>query len=385
MISLKLQDALQCALQTTQSNLSIFADRYPDDTTENNVYVLRRAQNGFAAGDNYGWTSSFWPGLLWLAYELTGDAAYRVVGEQHIQNFIKRIENRIDLDTHDIGFLYTLSCVAPYRILGNAAARTAAIQAAEQLMHRYMPKIGVFQAWGSLDHPELRGNTIIDSLMNMPLLYWATEQTGDTRFAQAAHTHATRLRDDVVRPNNTTFHTFYWNVETGVPMHGKTAQGYADDSCWTRGQAWAIYGFALNYRYTADESFLVSSQRCADYFLAQLPTDHIAYWDLVFNDGSTEERDSSAAAIAVCALQELVQHLPDGAKRQAYEQAVDTILASLITNYSACNHPESNALLLHSVYDKPKSIGVDEGSLWGDYFYLEALTRKLKPDWKIYW
>ena len=119
--------------------------------------------------------------------------------------------------------------------------------------------------------------------------------------------------------------------------------------------------------------------------LEHLPTDHVAYWDLVFNDGSSEERDSSAAAIAVCALQELVHYLPDSTKRQAYEQSADEILASLIANYSACNHPESNALLLHSVYDKPKSIGVDEGSLWGDYFYLEALSRKLKPDWKIYW
>ena len=385
MTSLDVQCALEYALKTINANVVGFAGKYPADTTVDNVYHLRRAQNGFAEGDNYGWTTSFWSGVLWLAYELSSDEAYRRGAEQHIYSCANRIANKIDVDTHDLGFLYTLACVVPWRLTGNIQAKQAAIQAAEQLMVRYLDKVGIFQAWGRLNDPELRGNTIIDSLMNMPLLYWASEETGDARFAQAAHRHAAQLRDNIVRPDNTTFHTFYWDVETGMPLRGSTAQGYADDSCWARGQAWAIYGFTLNYRYTADGTFLNTAQRCADYFLDHLPEDYVAYWDLVLNDGSGEERDSSAAAIAVCGLQEMLRYLPEGDQRRRYQTAAHSILASLVADYAACNPSESNALLLHGVYDKPKAIGVDEGNLWGDYFYLEALTRALKPDWNIYW
>jgi unsaturated chondroitin disaccharide hydrolase len=385
MIAANLQYAAERALQTVAANMTTFADRFPDNTTVGNRYQLRQAQNGFIAGDNYGWTTSFWSGMLWLAYELTGNERYRQLGEQHIRDFVHRVENKIDLDTHDIGFLYTLACIAPWRITGNDEAKRAALQAVEMLMTRYLDTVGIFQAWGMLDDPQRRGSTIIDSLMNMPLLYWATEQTGDTRFATAAHRHSTQVRDHFVRPDSTTYHTFYWNAETGAALGGRTAQGYADNSCWARGQAWAIYGFTLNYRYTRDASLLAAAQRCADYFLDHLPQDHVVYWDLVFGDGSGQTRDSSAAAIAVCGLQEMARWMPEGVQRQRYESASQTILSSLITNYAASLDSGSNTLLLHSVYDMPKSVGVDEGCLWGDYFYLEALMRSLKPDWVSYW
>jgi unsaturated chondroitin disaccharide hydrolase len=385
MIAVDLEVSVANSLKTINANMAAFGDRFPENTTVSNRYPLRQAQNGFAAGDNYGWTTSFWSGMLWLAYEFTGDDSYRQLGERHILDFAHRVENKIDLDTHDIGFLYTLACVAPWRLNGDSAARGAALQAAETLMVRYLENIGVFQAWGKLDDPALRGNTIIDSLMNMPLLYWATEQTGDPRFAAAAHCHSTQLRDNVMRPDNSTYHTFYWDPETGVPIGGNTAQGYAENSCWARGQAWAVYGFALNYRYTRDESLLAASQRCADYFLDHLPEDQVVYWDLVFGDDSDQPRDSSAAAIAVCGLLELAQWLPDGALRQRYQSAAETILATLVANYTASLEAGSNALLLHSVYDMPKMVGVDEGCLWGDYFYLEALMRSTNPEWKLYW
>lgn len=381
----KAQTALHCTLGIIEKNLQAFADKFPDNTTTNNIYPLRKAQFGFAEGDNYGWTTAFWSGLLWLAYEMTDNSIYREGGEQHIQNFTNRVQNDIDLDTHDIGFLYTLSCIAPYLLNENNQAKKSAIQASERLMTRYLDKAGIFQAWGKLDDPELRGNTIIDSLMNMPLLYRASEITGDERFAEAAHRHVCRLRDDVVRPNNTTFHTFYWDTDTGEPLHGKTAQGYSDDSCWARGQAWAVYGFTLNYRDTSDESFLEVAQSCADYFISRLPADNVVYWDLIFDNESDEPRDSSSAAIAVCGLLELVKYLPESDKRQHYLMTAENILNSLIDNYSVCNQSDANALILHSVYDKNKSKGVDEGCLWGDYFYMEALVRTLKPDWKTYW
>lgn len=311
--------ALEAALRTVAQNVAIFGAGYPDDTTFADVYRPRPARDERPEGSNHGWTTSFWPGMLWLSYELTGDEAYRLAGELHVQGFAERVERGIDLDTHDLGFLYTLACVAPWRLTGNEQAKRAALEAAEHLMTRFLEPAGIIQVWGDLSNPEQRGRTIIDSLMNMPLLYWASEMTGDPRYREAAHRHTAQLRDHMIRPDDTTFHTFYWDVETGEPLRGGTQQGHADHSCWARGQAWGIYGFTLNYRYTSDETFLRAAERCADYFLDHLPADHVAYWDLVFADGSGEERDSSAAAIAVCGLDELARWLPGGERKQRYQ------------------------------------------------------------------
>jgi len=377
--------AIAAALATTTANIATFGDRFPDDTTASGVYPLRPERAGFPEGGNYGWTTSFWPGMLWLGYELTGDDAYRRAGARSVRSFVERVDGGLDLATHDLGFLYTLACVAPWRLTGDERAKRAALAAAEHLMDRFLEPAGIIQAWGDLSNPEQRGRTIIDSLMNMPLLYWASEVTGDPRYREAAHRHTAHLRDHIIRPDDTTFHTFYWDPVTGEPLRGDTQQGFADHSCWARGQAWGIYGFALNYSYTSDESFLLSAVRCADYFLDHLPADGVAYWDLVFGDGSGESRDSSAAAIAVCGLDELASSLPDGPRKTRYQSAAQQILASLAATFSTADHPESNALLLHGIYDMPKSVGVDEGTLWGDYFYLEALTRATLPAWRRYW
>jgi unsaturated chondroitin disaccharide hydrolase len=377
--------AVDHALRTVKENIAAFGDRYPADTTEGNVYPLRPAQSRQPAGANVGWTTSFWPGMLWLAHDLTGDKEYLAAALSHVDSFDERVRRGIDLDTHDLGFLYTLSCVTAWRRTGDERARNAALAAADHLLTRVLEPAGIIQAWGDLNDPHQRGRTIIDSLMNTPLLFWASQVTGDDRYAAAARKHTEQLREHIIRPDTSTFHTFYWDPATGVPLRGETEQGNADDSCWARGQAWGIYGFSLNYRYTGDGSFLRAAGRCADYFLAHLPADGVAYWDLVFSDGSTEERDSSAAAIAVCGLVELARHPAIGARADAYRAAADRILASLMANYATAEDAGSNALLRHGVYDKPKGVGVDEGTLWGDYFYLEALTRFVAPQWTLYW
>jgi unsaturated chondroitin disaccharide hydrolase len=377
--------AVAAALRTIDANIATFGDRYPGDTTVANRYQLRPAVNGLPEGSNHGWTTSFWPGMLWLAGELSGDEAYHRAAAAHVRSFADRVHHGIDLDTHDLGFLYTLSCVVPWRRNGDERARTAALAAADHLLTRVLEPAGIIQAWGDMADPRQRGRTIIDSLMNTPLLFWATETSGDPRYADVARRHVAQLRDHILRPDNTTFHTFYWDPATGEPLRGETEQGAADDSCWARGQAWGIYGFTLNHRYTGDPSHLHAAQRCADYFLAHLPADHVAYWDLVFTDGSGEERDSSAAAIACSGLRELAGQLPASATADGYRAAADRILGSLIDGYTGAAQPDSNALLLHGVYDKPKGVAVDEGNLWGDYFYLEALTRAVRPGWVSPW
>jgi unsaturated chondroitin disaccharide hydrolase len=252
-------------------------------------------------------------------------------------------------------------------------------------MTRFLEPAGIVQAWGNLSDPRQRGRTIIDSLMNMPLLYWASSESGDERFANAAKRHTAQLRDNIFRADDSTYHTFHWDVQTGVPLNGTTAQGFADDSCWARGQAWGILGFALNHRFTGDPSFLHAAIRCADYFLAHLPQDTTPFWDMVFGTGSSEERDSSAGAIAVCGLLECAHWLPNGERRQRYLQSADDLLLALVEGCTPTSDSPSDALLLHGVYSKPEGKGVDEGNLWGDYFYLEALMRRTNPRWQLYW
>jgi unsaturated chondroitin disaccharide hydrolase len=377
--------AFRFALSRVEGNLALFSDIYPDDVTKGDVYPPRRAQAGQPAGSNVGWTTGFWPGMIWLAYEHTKDAHYRRAGEHHLANFARRVTQGIDVDHHDLGFLYTPACIAPWRLTGNEDGKKAALQAAAQLMTRYWPKPGIFQAWGRMDDPEQRGRTIVDSLMNMPLMYWASQVCGDERYRDAAYRHTQQLRDHFVRPDNTTYHTFYFDADSGAPRFGKTAQGAGDQSCWARGQAWAVYGFALAFAYTKDMSFLQTAARLSDYFIAHLPADKVAYWDLSYGDGSGQERDSSAAAIAICGMQEIAKWLPAGAGKQRYAAAAGEILASLAAAYTSRDVSGANDILRHGVYSKPGGAGVDEGNLWGDYFYMEALTRAMRPDWTLYW
>jgi unsaturated chondroitin disaccharide hydrolase len=384
------QPAFSAALDKIDGNLKPFETLFPDDTSRGNVYYPRRVSQdlkdkGLVEGANIGWTTSFWTGELWLAYEMTGDEKYRRVAEIHLANFKDRVERGIDIDHHDLGFLYTLAAVAPWRLTRSTLGRETALKAARALMNRYYPSAGIFQAWGRMDDPDQRGRAIVDCMMNMPLLYWASQETGDASFAQAAESHATQSMNHFIRPDSTTFHTFYFDVATGAPRFGKTAQGAQDDSCWARGQAWGVYGFALSYRYTHNSAFLAASARLADYFISHLPADRVAYWDLIYQDGSGEERDSSASAITACGLLELARWLPDHARSDAYRTEAVEMTRSLCERYSSKDHPESNALLLEGVYSKPGGAGVKEANLWGDYFYLEALMRLARPEWEIYW
>ncbi|MFF2486876.1 glycoside hydrolase family 88 protein [Microbacterium sp. NPDC058062] len=377
--------AIAAALSTIRRNIAKFGGSYPDDTTVDDRYELRPAEGGIPLGGNRGWTTSFRTGLLWLAWELSGDEDYRDAARIDAADFERRVRAEEDLDTHDLGFLYTLSTVAAWRLVGDPKARDASLLAADHLMRRFLEPAGIIQAWGDLSDPAQRGRTIIDSLMNMPLLTWAHEQTGEERFADAVVRHTAQLREHILREDDSTFHTFYWDAETGEALRGGTEQGAADESCWARGQAWGIYGFAMNYAVTGDERLLEASRRCTEYFLRHLPADEVPFWDLVYTDGSDAPRDSSAAAIAVCGLLELAKVETDAERAAEWSARAHSILASLIANYTPVNAEDSDALILHSVYDLPKDNGVDEGTLWGDYFYLEALMRVARPEWRKYW
>ena len=370
-------EAVPAALWTVERNLARFADVYPDDATEHGRYPRRRARHGYPPGSHTGWTTGFWAGMLWLAFELSERDLFRQAARVQVERFAERLRDDIDLDHHDIGFLYSLPCVAAWRLERSELGRRTALQAADRLMRRFLPGAGIIQAWGKLDDPEQRGRTIVDSLMNLPLLFWASQESGDQRYSEAAIRHAEQLLLHMVRPDGSTYHTFYFDVATGAPRFGRTAQGHRDESTWSRGQAWAIYGFALAHRYTGDPRFEAAARRLANVFVRHTPADGVVYWDFDFGADSGEPKDSSASAIAACGLLEL----GGDADRASAVEIVDALWRTCATRDSA----EADALLLHGTQHRNAGAGVDEGNLWGDYFYLEALLRLSRPEWTPYW
>lgn len=353
-----------------------FQDSFPGANTMELVYPPEL--------ENIEWTTSFFSGMLWLLRNHTGTDGYDATLQRHLESFYERVEKPGYIDTHDLGFLYSLSCYPAWLHNENPRAKGCFLLAADHLKARYFEQAGIIQAWGDLSDPDNRGRMIIDCLLNLPMLYQASRLTGDKSYYDMAYSHAKQAQAYIVRPDHSTYHTFYMDVDTGRPLRGSTAQGYSDDSCWARGQAWGVYGFALSYHHTKDASFLDTACELLDYFLAHLPADKVCYWDLCFTEGD-QPRDSSAAAILCCGIHELLQHLPkDHPRRSAYEQAMTEMFASLQKLYTTKALPEADGLLLHGVYSIPHNRGIDECMIWGDYYYVELLYRLLYGDC-TYW
>ncbi len=344
--------------------------------------------NFYEGTENRDWTTGFWTGELWLDYENSGDEAFKKAANIQIDSFLKRIQQLEDVDHHDMGFLFSPSCVAGYKLTGNETGKKAALLAADHLIGRYHPIGEYIQAWGSMDSPD-NCRLIIDCLLNLPLLYWASEITGDGKYKEIAEKHIHTTLKNVIREDYSTWHTFYFDLNTGEPSHGATCQGYRDGSAWARGQAWGIYGIALSYGYTRKAEYLDLFRKVTDFFLQALPQDMVPYWDLEFKEGTEQPRDSSSASIAACGMLEMAKFLEKDEKAY-YNGLAGKIIKSLYDNYAVKDHKTSNGLVLHSTYSNRSPYntcnhyGVDECNTWGDYFYLEALTR-LKKDWKLYW
>lgn len=381
----EIKEALDFSTKQVVANLPEFTYKFQKAYSEDNFYQ--------PIENNY-WTTGFWTGEVWLAYEYALEHAphlaeeLKKVGEIHIDSFLDRIDRKIEVEHHDMGFLYSPSCVAGYKLIGSEKGKEAAIKAAEQLITRYHP-IGEFiQAWGAMDEP---GNyrLIIDCLLNLPLLYWASEETGDLKYREIAEKHIHTAIKNVIRDDYSTWHTFFFNMQTGEPDHGETCQGYRNGSAWARGQAWGIYGSALAYRYTGRKEYIEIFKGVTNYFMEHLPKDMVPFWDLEFTDGDDQPRDSSSASIAACGMLEMIKSL-DGEEKALYKKYAMQLMKALFDNYAVKDPSVSNGLVLHSTYSNRSPYntcnhyGVDECNSWGDYFYMEALTR-LHKDWKLYW
>lgn len=376
----EVQEAINHAVEIVRHSLPEFTHMFKKDASVHNFYKPE--------ANNNSWTTGFWTGQIWLAYENTNDEVFRKVAEIQVQDFLRRIEEKENVDHHDMGFLYSLSCVAAYKLTGNETGKKAAILAADQLISRYQPVGEFIQAWGTLGASD-NYRLIIDCLLNLPLLYWTSEVTGDDKYETIAKKHISTSLKNIMRDDHSTYHTFFFDQETGAPLRGVTCQGYRDGSAWARGQAWGVYGVALSYRYTKNPEYIPIFKDITDFFLTHLPEDLVSYWDFDFTDGSSEPRDSSAVAIAICGMLEMVKYMNETDSKY-YRDVALKMLKSLIDHYSVTDPKDSNGLILHGVYAKRSPYntcgngGVDECNTWGDYFYFEALTR-LAKDWELYW
>lgn len=377
----EIAEALDRASVQVIHNLKDFTDQFQK------AYSV---QGFYEATENVDWTPGFWTGEIWLAYEHTGDARLRRAGEIQMESFLNRITHKIDVETHDLGFMYSPSCVAGYKLTGSETGKQAALMAADELIRRFHEKGEFLQAWGPLDAPD-NYRLIIDCLLNLPLLYWATEETSEERYRIIAEKHIHTALANVIRPDYSTWHTFFFNRETGAPDHGATCQGYRDGSAWARGQAWGIYGTAIGYKYTGRASYIPMFKGVTDYFLEHLPEDLVPFWDLEFGDGDDDDqpRDSSSASIAACGMLEMAKYL-SAEEAGYYVGLAKKLMWSIAKNYAVKDATVSNGQVLHSTYSNHSPYntcnhyGVDECNIWGDYFYMEALTR-LHKDWNIYW
>lgn len=370
------KQAIDDAVSRVKANIGRYQGKFPHVGVNGGDYQLT---------DNRDWTEGFWSGMLWLSYEYTGDSAYKDAACGTVESFRSRLANNVNLDHHDIGFLYSLSSKAQWILEQDESARELTLQAADVLMKRWRPASRLIQAWGREGDPANGGRIIIDCLMNLPLLYWAYQQTGDAKYREAAETHAEKSRRFLVRGDDSSYHTFYFDPENGNAVRGGTHQGYEDGSTWTRGQAWGIYGFALAYRFTRNVKFLETSRRLARYFYENLPRDRVAYWDFNAPVNAETKRDSSASAIAAAGTLELMEHLESSHPDYGYfASEVQQSMRSLVENYATGSDPEPQGLLKRGSYSVRGGASPDDHVIWGDYFYLESLLR-LQMGLKGYW
>lgn len=315
------------------------------------------------------WTGGFWVGQLWWLWKCTGDTAFRSAAER----YLALLEPRKDAATidFDLGFLYAYGFALGHRVTGEITYRRVALEAAERLLSLVHPATGlIYQVYPQrvVRYGAHVASSIIDVMMNLTLLWWAYEQTGDSRYRNVARQHAHKTAEWVVRPDGSTAHVVDFDAQTGQLLRLDTHQGYALDSCWARGQAWAIYGFLQAFHYTGEETFLKIFHRLLTYWTNHVPADGVPYWDFDAPPDSQHVRDTSAAAIVLAAL----------AQARCWQTPILTAdmleertWQGLFQNYLAPD--DEDGVLTDGCFHYPRGEGISAATVWGDYYLLEAL------------
>ncbi|MEO7101076.1 MAG: glycoside hydrolase family 88 protein [Luteolibacter sp.] len=335
-------------------------------------------QEGFFDIGN--WTTSFFTGMALIAFKETEDAHFlqQVLALDPL--YQQKLGEHVANTMHDLGFLYSLHSVALYKITGEETHRALALKAAEVLASRFLPEGNYINAWGRMDErgTDFYGMAIIDCMMNLPLLHWASKETGDPKFREIAIRHSDTTLKNFIREDGSVYHAFRFDHETGAPDRGENYCGYGVESHWARGHAWAVYGFAMAYRYTGDEHYLAASLTLARKFVSLMDDEIVPPWDFRLPSLKPELhiRDSSAAAIFVCGIQELQS---SGNADAALLKTREAILDRLCSDAYLDADPAVRGVVKHGQV----GMAVDAYTSWGDYYLMEALAREsgMAIDW----
>lgn len=320
------------------------------------------------------WTAGFYPASLWLLYEYSGEVSFRKEARR-LSNLMKI--QRWNRFTHDLGFMLFLPLGAAYRIEKDPGDSRVLMRGAKTLASRYKPAVGLIRSW---DHGTWKYPVIIDNMMNLSYLFWAWEFSGNEFFRTVAINHADHTLKNHFRNDGSTYHVVDYNPRTGAVRWRGTCQGYSDDSVWSRGQGWAVYGFTEMYRHTKNHAYLRQACIAADFIIhhPSFPADGIPYWDC--NDPGIPEayRDVSAATVLASGLLELQGYVGE-IEAEKYLSVADRILRSLAgTEYKSPKSETGSFLLGGSVGNLPIKDEVDVPLSYADYYYIEALLRRLK-------
>lgn len=317
------------------------------------------------------WTSGFFPGILWYTYEYTKNPTWK----KHAEDWTAGLEGeKNNTTTHDLGFILYTSFGNGYRLTQNAKYKSILLKGAKSLASRYNPNVGCIRSW---EHGDWKYPVIIDNMMNLELLFWASKNSVDKSFYKIAVSHANNTLKNHFRKNGSSYHVVDYDSKTGKVISRTTAQGYANESAWARGQAWGLYGFTMTFRETHEKVFLEQAEKIAHYYIENLPRNRIPYWDFDAPNIPFEFQDASAAAIAASALIELSQYSEKSGK--FYLNAAKEILETLSSpSFFAKEKTNGNFILTHSVGNLPKNIEVNAPLIYSDYYFQEALLRYRK-------
>lgn len=367
------QEAWEQIVEKVSRTSKRIGDRFPHASV-NGQYVLEPAS---------WWTAGFWPGLLWLVHRENGDLALRELAESCEAQLDAVVTDYYRLD-HDIGFMWQLTSVARYKLHGEEDSKRRALLAANLLTARFNIKGSYIRAWNPWKPGENNsGWAIIDCAMNLPLLHWASETSGDPRYKHVAIAHADTVLEHFIREDGSVNHIVIFDAASGEKLGVNGGQGYAENSAWSRGAAWAIYGMALSYKHTGDERYLKAAQRVAHFFIANLPEDHVPVWDFRIPADVTRYRDSSAGACAACGLLLLAEQVGE-TESALYRDAGERMLHSLYTRYGAWDNKNEEGLILHGTSHYPEGKNIDVPLIYGDYYFAEGISRLLKHG-ELFW
>lgn len=369
--SKRFQEALDRCVDRLRKTMPVIGLRNPK---------IGLADNSWSYCGPYDWVVSFLAGQYWLALGLTGDPVFLNAARARRAVFRGILRNR-DAQDHDLGFQYSLACVSDWLLTGDREPRDMALEAANLLLNRYRTEGRYIQAWnprsahGAVRPEFANGRVIADTMQNLALLYWAYEETARTDFRDAADGHAETTLAHLVRPDATSFHTFLFDPVSGKPLRGETHQGYADDSCWSRGQAWMIHGFAQCALKTGNRAYANAARRLAAKAEELMGDDSVPVWDYGVPEPKTDFRDSSAAAIMAAGLF-ILADVCEGDEATRWRTFGNRLLDGLLDTCDLTGDPTALGLLAHGAAHVTSGFA-DTMLPYGDYYFMEALMRSL--------